>query len=170
MFSFNKIISRVMSFSPRSDFRMWIIAFLTQLGRDKMDAISQTTFSCAFSSMKIAVFWLNFHWNMFARVQLTIIQHRLRWWLGADQATSQPLSQPMTVSLPTHIFVNRTQLVKYVFSRFFIPLAYTGRKKDYVFASCAPWCQMEVVTAGTYVCKQQQTGGSQRKKWEGRPF
>ena len=40
---------------------------LTHWGRDKMDAISQTTFSRAFSSMKIAVFWLNFHWNMFAR-------------------------------------------------------------------------------------------------------
>ena len=51
---------------------------LTHWGRDKMDAISQTTFSCAFSSMKTAVFWLNFHWNMFARVQLTIIQHWLR--------------------------------------------------------------------------------------------
>ena len=51
---------------------------LTHWGRDKMDAISQTTFSCSFSSMKIAVFWLNFHWNVFARVQLTIIQHWLR--------------------------------------------------------------------------------------------
>ena len=51
---------------------------LTHWGRGKMDAISQTTFSCAFSSMKIAVFLLNFQWNMFARVQLTIIQHWLR--------------------------------------------------------------------------------------------
>ena len=51
---------------------------LTHWGRDKMDAISQTTFSRAFSSMKIVVFWLNFHWNMFARVQLTIIQHWIR--------------------------------------------------------------------------------------------
>ena len=41
---------------------------LTHWGRDKMDAISQTTFSCAFSSMKIAVFWLNFHWNILGRV------------------------------------------------------------------------------------------------------
>ena len=36
---------------------------LTHWGRDKMDAISQTTFSRASSSMKIVVFWLNFHWN-----------------------------------------------------------------------------------------------------------
>ena len=40
---------------------------LTHCGREKMDAISQTTFSLAVSSMKIVVFWLNFHWNMFAR-------------------------------------------------------------------------------------------------------
>ena len=46
---------------------------LTHWGRDKMDAISQTTFSHTISSMKTVVFWLNFHWNMFARVQLTII-------------------------------------------------------------------------------------------------
>ena len=51
---------------------------LTHWGRDKMNAISQTTLSRAFSSMKIVVFWLNFHWNMFARVQLTIIQHWFR--------------------------------------------------------------------------------------------
>ena len=51
---------------------------LTHWGRDKMDAISQTTVSWAFSSMEIAVFWLNFHWNMFARVQLAIIEHWFR--------------------------------------------------------------------------------------------
>ena len=51
---------------------------LTHWGRDKMDAITQMTFSLAFSSMKMVVFWSNFHWNMFARVQLTIIQHWFR--------------------------------------------------------------------------------------------
>ena len=52
--------------------------FLTHWGRDQMDAISQTTFSRAFSSLKMAVFELNFHWNMFVRVQLTIIEHWFR--------------------------------------------------------------------------------------------
>ena len=55
--------------------------YLTHWGWDKMDAISQTTFSRAFSSMKIIVFWLNFHWNMFARVQLTMIHYLNQWWL-----------------------------------------------------------------------------------------
>ena len=66
---------------------------LTHWGRDNMDTISQTTFSRAFSSMKIVAFWLNFHWNIFARVQLTIIQHWFRKWHGADQAASHYLNQ-----------------------------------------------------------------------------
>ena len=65
----------------------------THWGRDKMDAVSQSKFSRAFSSMKIVVFWLNFHWNMFPRIKLTIIQHWFRYWLGADQATSHYLNQ-----------------------------------------------------------------------------
>ena len=47
---------------------------LTHWGRNKMDAISQTTFSNAFSLMKIFEFWLKFHWCLFLRVQLTIFQ------------------------------------------------------------------------------------------------
>ena len=44
---------------------------LTHWGRDKMDANSQTTFSSAFSWMKIFEFRLKFHWSLFLRVQLT---------------------------------------------------------------------------------------------------
>ena len=51
---------------------------LTHWGRDKMDAISQTTFSNAFSWMKMFVYRLKFHWNLFLRVQLTIFRHWFR--------------------------------------------------------------------------------------------
>ena len=34
----------------------------------------QTTFSNAFSCMKIIVFWFKFHWNLFPIIQLTINQ------------------------------------------------------------------------------------------------
>ena len=51
---------------------------LTHWGWDKMDAISQTTCSGAFSWMKIFEFRLKFHWSLFLRVQLTIIQHCFR--------------------------------------------------------------------------------------------
>ena len=40
---------------------------------DKTAAISQMTFSNAFSSMKCFVFCFEFHWNFFLRVQLTMI-------------------------------------------------------------------------------------------------
>ena len=52
--------------------------FLTHWGRDKMAAIVQTTFSNAFSWMKMYKFQLRFHWSLFPRVQLTIFHHWFR--------------------------------------------------------------------------------------------
>ena len=53
-------------------------SLLTNWGRDKMASIFQTTFSIAFSSMKIFKFRLRFHWSLFPRVQSTIFQHWFR--------------------------------------------------------------------------------------------
>ena len=55
-----------------------IITHLTHWGREKMAAISQTTFSNAFSWMKMDEFRLKFHWSLFLRCQLTIFQHWFR--------------------------------------------------------------------------------------------
>ena len=44
----------------------------------QMDAISQTTFSNAFSWMKIYEFPLKFHWSLFPRFQSTIFPHWFR--------------------------------------------------------------------------------------------
>ena len=46
--------------------------YSTHWGRDKMDAISQTTICSAFSWMKMFKFQFQFHWSLFLRVQLTI--------------------------------------------------------------------------------------------------
>ena len=51
---------------------------LTHLPLDKMAAISQTIFSCAFSWMKSFVSWFRFHRNLFLMVQLMITKHWLR--------------------------------------------------------------------------------------------
>ena len=51
---------------------------LTHLGRDKMAAIFQMTFSNAFSWMKTYEFQLRFHWSLFPGVQLPIVQHWFR--------------------------------------------------------------------------------------------
>ena len=56
----------------------WYQSFLTHWGRDKMDAISQTTFWSAFSWMKMFELRLKFHWSLFLRVQLTIFRHWFR--------------------------------------------------------------------------------------------
>ena len=45
------------------------LVYLTHWGRDKMDAISQTTFSNAFSWMKMFQYRLKFHWSLFLRVK-----------------------------------------------------------------------------------------------------
>ena len=51
---------------------------LTHWGRNKMDAISQTTLSNAFSWMKMLEFRLRFQLSLFLRVQSTIIHHWFR--------------------------------------------------------------------------------------------
>ena len=56
----------------------FVFFVLTHWGQYKMAAIFQTTFSNAFSSMKMFKFRLQFHWSLFPRVQLTIFQHWFR--------------------------------------------------------------------------------------------
>ena len=51
---------------------------LTHGGRDKMTAISQTTFWKALSLMKMYEFWLRFHWSLFQKVQMAIFHHWFR--------------------------------------------------------------------------------------------
>ena len=63
----------------------------TYWGRDKITTNFPTTFSNAFSWMKMYEFRLKFHWSWFLRVQLTILQFRK--WLCAVQATSHYLKQ-----------------------------------------------------------------------------
>ena len=61
-----------------ADQRLITYPVVKHWGRDKMDAISQTTFLSAFSWMKMFEFRSKFHWSLFLRVQLTIFQHWFR--------------------------------------------------------------------------------------------
>ena len=70
-----------------------LVMDLTHWGRDKMADFFQTTFSKAFSWMKMNEFWLRFHWSLFLRFQLTIFRHWLRLRLGADQGEPKNLNQ-----------------------------------------------------------------------------
>ena len=64
---------------------LWVTGhnWLTHWGWDKIDDTLQTTFSNAFSWMKIAIFLSEFHWNLFPRVQLT--SHYLTQWWPSSQ-------------------------------------------------------------------------------------
>ena len=79
--------------APDSCLLCQLLESLTHWGRDKMAAIFQTTFSKAFSWIKMYEFRLRFHWILFPMVQLTIFQHWFRSWLGPGQATSHDLNQ-----------------------------------------------------------------------------
>ena len=68
------------------------ISYLNTLRPRLIAAISQTTFSNAFSWVKMYEFRLGFHWSVFLRLELTIFQHWFRQWLGADKATSHYLN------------------------------------------------------------------------------
>ena len=52
--------------------------WLTHWCRDKMAAFFQTTFSKAFSSIKIYKFSLKFHWRLFLMLQWTVFHHWFR--------------------------------------------------------------------------------------------
>ena len=81
---------------------------VTHGGRDKMEAMSQTTFQNAFSWMKMFKFRLIFHSSLFPRLQLTTSGHWFRFWPRAQQATSHYLNQ-WCPKLPTPICVTRLQ-------------------------------------------------------------
>ena len=75
-FSFKKINLK-MSSGKWSPFCLGLNV-LTHWGRDKVDAISQTTVSDTFSWMKIFEFRLKLHWNLLPRVESIIFQHWFR--------------------------------------------------------------------------------------------
>ena len=83
---------------------------LTHWGRDKMDAISQTTFSSTFSWMKIFEFRIKISLKFVPSGSINNIPALVQimaWHRPGDK----PFSEPMMVNLPTHICVTRPQWV-----------------------------------------------------------
>ena len=81
---------------------------LTHWGRDKMAAISQTTFSNAFSWMKVHAFCSKFRWGFATKVQINNITEVVQI-MAWCRPGGKPLSKPMMVSLLTNICVTRPQ-------------------------------------------------------------
>ena len=118
---------------------VFIHVFLTHWGRDKMDAISQTTFSSAFSWMKIFEFWLKFHWSLFPRVQLTIFQHWFRWWLGAVQATSHYLNQWWLIYRRIYASLSLNEFMYWAVSLYHAQFLQNIYKRHHYLATARSW-------------------------------
>ena len=54
------------------------------------------------SWMKMLKYWLEFHWSLFLRIQLTIRQHWFRQLLGAEYATNHHLNQKCQIYRPIY--------------------------------------------------------------------
>ena len=85
---------------------------LTHWGRDKMAAVFLMAFLNAFSSIKIYYFLIKISLEFVPKGSINNIPAMIQimaWRRPGDK----PLSEPMMVSLPTHICVIRPQWVKY---------------------------------------------------------
>ena len=99
---------------------------LTHWGRDKMDAISQTTYSNAFSWMKIFEFPIEISLKSILKGQINNIPAEFQimaWRRPGDK----PLSKPMTVSLLTHICVTQSHWVLSKGCAMLSPEVFNGR-------------------------------------------
>ena len=86
---------------------------MTHWGQDKMDAISQTTVSRAFSSMKNCCILIKFSLKYIRKGAIDnnrALVQIMAWRRSGDK----PLSEPMMVRLPTDICVARPQWVKHI--------------------------------------------------------
>ena len=93
----------------------WNKPCLSHWGQDKMDAISQTTFSSVFSWIKIFEFWLRtlkFVPNVRINNIPALVQI-MAWGRTGDK----PLSEPVMVNSVTHICVTQPQWVNHPLKR-----------------------------------------------------
>ena len=92
------------------------LLYLTHWGRDKTAAIFQTTFSHAFSWMKMYEFRLKFHWSLFPTNPKAPIYNIPAFVqiMARCRPGDKSLSEPMLVSLPTYLCVTRPQQVNSV--------------------------------------------------------
>ena len=80
------------------------------------NTILRNLFSNVLFSMKMFELRLKFHWSLFPGVQLTLLQHWCRQWLGAVQATSHYLNQWWLVYRRIYASVGLNELKTSLFS------------------------------------------------------
>ena len=85
---------------------------LTHWGQDKMNAISQRTFSSAFSCMKMFELHIKISLKFVPKGPINNIPALVQI-MAWRRLGYKPLSEPMMVSLAMHVWVTRPQWVKY---------------------------------------------------------
>ena len=147
-----------------------------------MAAILQMTFSSSFSWITIAVFWLEFHWNLFPHVQLTISQYWFRLWLGTKQATSHYLNQ-WWPSLLMYLCVTQPQRVNLCHAALIYKTSKTYlHLTQFTTLRCSRWlnsCLVEnkellIQLSECHSCRQQswqqkEPGHQQSRYWPNHP-
>ena len=127
---------------------------LTHWGRDKMDALFQTTFSNGFSWMKMYEFRLKISLKFVPKGLINNIPslvHIMAWRRPGDK----PLSEPMVVCLPTHICVTRPQWVNVQSkARSGYSLQLMGNVTDFMWPMCGPRADLSFKQrfTHTYLC------------------
>ena len=61
----------------------------THWGLEKMANVLHTTFSNAFSRMKMLVCWFKIKWSLYLRIHLRVRVHWIRRWFGVKSVTSR---------------------------------------------------------------------------------
>ena len=89
-------------------------------------------------------FWLSFHWSLFLRLYLTIFQHWIRLWLGADQPTSHhwlmDVYMPHSASMMTMSWIYQSFSKEYnsiMVMLIFMSICYSG---NWVLLWYRLWC------------------------------
>ena len=106
---------------------------LSQWDWEKMAGIFQTTFSSAFSWMKMCEFRLSFHWNLFLRFEFTIFQHWFRKWDRAVQAANHYLDYLDYRCLYASLTLNELTWQRMIFS------TACSWEKIYIYIRKIPW-------------------------------
>ena len=114
MVEFTDVYVRLARQPKKIPFDLWTRQenpYLTHWSRDKMAAILQTTFSKAFTWIRM---WIPMKFSMKFAIRglinnISVLVQIMAWRRQGDK----PLSEPMTVSLPTHIYITRFQWVNF---------------------------------------------------------
>ena len=104
--AFHKYINIILNKTKSKGNPRRIVSWFNTLRPRRSGSHFQTTFSNAFSWMKIVVVWSKFHWNLQGPINNIPVSVQIMGW---RRSGDKPLPEPMMFSLMTHICLTRPQ-------------------------------------------------------------